>query len=50
MPLMPRAKTKGQKVAFAILGTPANLVKKRRSEHEKMVNMRLNIEETRLSR
>ena len=47
---MPRTKSKGQKVAFAILGTPANLIKQKKSEHDKMVNRRLNIEETRLSR
>lgn len=50
MPLMPRFKSKGSKVCHAILGTPPNLIKQRKSEHEKEVNTRLNYEETRLSR
>ena len=50
MPLMPRFKSKGSKVCHAILGTPANLVKQRKTEHEKLVNARLNMEETRLVR
>ena len=50
MPLMPRMKSKGQKIAQAIIGTPANLVKHRKTEHERMVRARLNDEETRLSR
>ena len=50
MPLMPRNNSKGSKVCHNILGTPANLVKQRKTEHEKQVNARLNLEETRLSR
>ncbi len=50
MPLMPRMKSKGQKIAHAIIGVPANLVKHRKTEHEKIVNARLNMEETRLTR
>ena len=50
MPLMPRAKGKGKKVAYAILGTPANLIKRKKSEHERQVRERLTFEETRLSR
>lgn len=50
MPLMPRFKSKGSKVAQNILGVPANMIKQRKSEHEKQVNQRLNFEETRLSR
>lgn len=50
MPLMPRFKSKGSKVAQNILGVPANMIKQRKTEHEQQVNRRLNQEETRLSR
>ena len=50
MPLMPRFKSKGSKVCHDILGTPPNLVKQRKSERDKIVNARLNLEETRLVR
>lgn len=50
MPIMPRFKSKGSKVCHNILGIPANLVKQRKSEREKIVTARLNMEETRLVR
>lgn len=50
MPLMPRKNSKGSKVAYAILGKPANLVKQKLSEHEKYVRARLTFEESRLVR
>ena len=50
MPLMPRKNSKGSKVAYAILGKPANMVKQNLSEHEKYVRARLNFEESRLVR
>ncbi len=50
MPLMPRFKSKGSKVAYAILGTPANLMKHRSNQQSTKVNRRLIVEETRLVR
>ena len=50
MPVMPRFKSKGSKIAFAIIGTPPNLIKTRQSEYDRKVNARLNWEETRLVR
>jgi len=51
MPLMPRVmKDKGTKIAFKLIGTPANLVKHKKTQHEKQIAARLNYEETRLTR
>lgn len=50
MPLMPRFKSKGSKIAYNILGTPANLIKHRKSERDTKVDKRLNFEESRLVR
>jgi hypothetical protein len=51
MPLMPRAmKDKGTKIAFKLIGTPANLVKHRKTKQENAVAARLNFEESRLVR
>lgn len=51
MPLMPRVmKDKATKIAFKLIGTPANLIKHRKTEHEKRVAARLNFEESRLVR
>lgn len=45
MPAMPRAKNKGTKIAFNILGKPLNMNQKR-TETEKKINKRLIFEET----
>lgn len=45
MPAMPRIKGKATKIAFRILGIPANMLFKR-SPKEKKVNRRLIFEET----
>ena len=50
MPLMPRPDKKATKVAYALLGTPANLVKHKMSKHDQEVEMRLQSQETRLMR
>jgi hypothetical protein len=50
MPIMIRSNKKATKVAFNILGVPANLRKVRMSERERDINKRLNFEETRLTR
>jgi hypothetical protein len=51
MPLMPRVKKgKGTKIAFKLLGTPANLVKHKKTARENEVTARLNFEESRLVR
>lgn len=50
MPLMPRMKSKGKKVAYAILGVPSNMVKVRKTKLERDVDLRLNYEDSRLSR
>jgi hypothetical protein len=45
MPSMPRIKGLGRKVAYKLLGVPANIAFKP-SKVEKVVNRRLNFEET----
>lgn len=45
MPSMPRQKTKGTKVAFNLLGVPANFKFKRSKEQER-VNQQLLFQET----
>lgn len=50
MPLMPRMKSKGERVAYAILGVPANMVKVRKTKREREISNRLNYEDSRLVR
>jgi len=51
MPLMPRVMTdKTTKVAFKILGVPANLAKNTKTKKQRQVDARLNFEESRLVR
>jgi hypothetical protein len=45
MPVMPRPKGNGKKIAFKLLGVPANL-KEKKTEKQKRVNRRLAFEET----
>lgn len=45
MPVMPRALTKATRVAYKVMGIPANIVHKR-TKKEKEVNRRLLFEET----
>lgn len=44
--IMPRPKGKGRTIAFAILGTPPNMQKRKHSKIEKEINKRLLFEET----
>lgn len=46
MPGMPRPNKKAQKIAFDILGTPANLQKNNKSQEKRQVDKRLTFEET----
>lgn len=45
MPSMPRVKGKGYKIAYAILGVPANMQSKK-TKDQKKINGRLVFEET----
>ncbi len=46
MPIMPRPNKKAEKVAFDILGTPANLQKDQKTPKQNKVNKELVFEET----
>jgi hypothetical protein len=46
MPVAPRQKTKATKIAFKILGKPANLQKHKLSKVQQKINNRLIFEET----
>lgn len=45
MPAMPRVPNKARKIAYKIMGVPANIAYKR-TEQQKKLNQRLNYEET----
>lgn len=49
MPAMPRSLSKGTKVAYKVMGIPANIAHKR-TKKEKEINKRLMFEETYRSR
>ncbi len=46
MPCMPRPKGKARKIAYHILGVPANLRKQHKSPKDKKIDDRLVFEET----
>jgi hypothetical protein len=46
MPAMPRMKGKATKIAYKILGVPANLRKEQKSKEQKKIDKRLLFEET----
>ncbi len=50
MPAMPRPEGKGKKIAYDVLGAPANMVEKRKSKSQKKIDQRLVFEETVRSR
>lgn len=50
MPAMPRFEGKAKKIAYSILGVPANMIEKKRTKAEKKIAQRLVFEETVRSR
>lgn len=50
MPVAPRSNDKAKKIAYDILGTPANMEKKKKTKKQKKTKKRLLLEETALSR
>lgn len=46
MPVMPRMSRKAQKIAYKVLGVPANMRKHKRVNRSKKVEQRLVFEET----
>ena len=50
MPIMPRVKGKAERIAYKILGVPANMRNKNRTVRNSKIKERLNFEETRLVR
>jgi len=50
MPIMPRVKGKAERIAYKILGIPANIRSKTKTVKNRKIKKRLNFEETRLVR
>ena len=50
MPIMPRIKGKAEKIAYKILGIPANIRSETKTIKNRKIKERLNFEETRLVR
>jgi len=50
MPAMPRPEGKGKKIAYKIMGVPANMIEKKKSKDQKKIDQRLVFEETVRSR
>ena len=50
MPAMPRPNGQAKKIAYAIIGKPANMQKVRTSEKKKEINQRLVAQDIRYSR
>lgn len=50
MAAMPRPEGKGKKIAYDVLGVPANMVEKRKTKSQKKIDQRLVFEDTVRSR
>ena len=50
MPMMPRVKGKAERIAYKILGIPANIRSDKKTVENRKIKERLNYEETRLVR
>lgn len=50
MPVAPRPNKKATKIAFDILGTPPNMVKRRKSKKRKKIDRQVNAQYTRFVR
>lgn len=50
MPIMPRSKGKAEKIAYKILGVPANMREKTKTAKNRRISKKLYYEDTRLVR